>query len=108
MAHPAFQSGRYDTHFVQNYYDKRGGDGSVPSDGTSVTNEAVEALISALIHRDGGSGVGGPSGASAGTMDAGHGEVGGSFDVAGASSQRSGTRAFGSGKAGSGWWSSRK
>ena len=108
MAHPAFQSGQYDTHFVQNYYDKRGGDGSVPSDGASVTNEAVEALISALIHRDGGSGVGGPSGASAGTMDAGHGEVGGSFDVAGASGQRSGTRAFGSGKAGSGWWSSRK
>ena len=46
MEHPAFRSGQYDTHFVQNYYDKR-----EKSEG--VDSVVVNALISALIHRNG-------------------------------------------------------
>jgi len=46
MEHPAFRSGQYDTHFVQNYYDKR-------EKAEGADSEVVNALISALIHRNG-------------------------------------------------------
>lgn len=45
MCHPAFRSGKYDTHFVQDYYTHR-----VDDDAGTIREEA---LVSALLHRDG-------------------------------------------------------